>query len=65
MAAALVSVRFLQSMAHVDNDRDAGAVKDLPAEKAQRLVDAGICEFVDAPASARKPARGRPPKSEE
>lgn len=59
-----VQVRFLQAMAHPDNNRDQGAELPLPKEKAERLVAAGICEYVDASAAPAKGKPGRKPKTD-
>lgn len=59
-----VNVRFLQGMAHPDNNRDQGAELQLPKAKAERLVSAGICEYVDGDGLPAKGKPGRKPKTE-
>lgn len=57
---ANVSVKMLVAMASEKNDRDVGAIVEVGAEEARRLIEKGFAEAADGGGAKR----GRPSKSE-
>jgi hypothetical protein len=57
--APQVAVEMLVAMASEKNDRDVGAVVNVPADEADRLIERGFA-IAAGEATAAKPKRGRP-----